>query len=39
MKLGRPEDPETALGPLISQEHKHKVLSYYAKARSSAQRW
>ena len=33
MKLGRPEDPETALGPLISQEHKHKVLSYYAKAR------
>ncbi|KAA3652875.1 MAG: 2-hydroxymuconic semialdehyde dehydrogenase [Proteobacteria bacterium] len=33
LRLGRPEDPETGLGPLISQEHKHKVLSYYAKAR------
>ena len=33
MKLGRPEDAETALGPLISQEHKQKVLSYYAKAK------
>ncbi|MEZ5628856.1 MAG: 2-hydroxymuconic semialdehyde dehydrogenase, partial [Rhodocyclaceae bacterium] len=33
LRLGRPEDAETGLGPLISQEHKHKVLSYYAKAR------
>ena len=33
LRLGRPEDPETGLGPLISQEHKNKVLSYYAKAR------
>ena len=24
MKLGRPEDPETALGPLIFPEHKHR---------------
>jgi len=33
LKLGRPEDPATSLGPLISQEHKRKVLSYYAKAK------
>ncbi len=33
LRLGRPEDAETGLGPLISQEHKNKVLSYYAKAR------
>lgn len=32
MKLGRPEDPETGMGPLISQEHSNKVLSYYKKA-------
>lgn len=29
---GRPEDPASTYGPLISQEHKEKVLSYYAKA-------
>ena len=33
LKLGRPEDAATGMGPLISQEHKQKVLSYYAKAR------
>jgi aminomuconate-semialdehyde/2-hydroxymuconate-6-semialdehyde dehydrogenase len=33
MKLGHPEDPETGMGPLISQEHRNKVLSYYKKAR------
>lgn len=33
LKLGRPEDPDTGLGPLISQDHRNKVLSYYAKAR------
>ncbi len=32
LRLGRPEDAETGLGPLISLEHKNKVLSYYAKA-------
>lgn len=32
LKLGRPEDPETNMGPLISQEHRAKVLSYYKKA-------
>lgn len=33
LRLGRPDDSATSLGPLISQEHKRKVLSYYAKAR------
>ena len=29
LKLGAPEDAATTLGPLISQEHRDKVLSYY----------
>jgi len=33
LKLGAANDPETNLGPLISQEHKRKVLSYYQLAR------
>ncbi|MBI3376321.1 MAG: 2-hydroxymuconic semialdehyde dehydrogenase [Betaproteobacteria bacterium] len=32
MKPGRPEDPATGIGPLISREHQNKVLSYYRKA-------
>lgn len=32
MKPGRPEDAATGIGPLISQEHRQKVLSYYRKA-------
>ena len=32
LKLGRPEDAATGMGPLISQEHRSKVLSYYQKA-------
>ena len=32
LKLGRPEDPSTTLGPLVSKEHREKVLSYYKKA-------
>ncbi len=32
LKLGRPEEADTGMGPLISQEHKSKVLSYYKKA-------
>ena len=32
LKLGRPQDGATTLGPLISHEHRDKVLSYYAKA-------
>jgi aminomuconate-semialdehyde/2-hydroxymuconate-6-semialdehyde dehydrogenase len=32
MKPGRPEDKATGIGPLISQEHRAKVLAYYRKA-------
>jgi acyl-CoA reductase-like NAD-dependent aldehyde dehydrogenase len=32
VKYGRPSDAGANYGPLISQEHKRKVLSYYAKA-------
>src|SRR6185437_15420949 len=29
LRLGRPDDAATTTGPLISQEHREKVLSYY----------
>ena len=32
VKFGRPDDPNANYGPLISNEHRQKVLSYYAKA-------
>jgi len=32
LKVGVPEDSATGMGPLISLEHRRKVLSYYAKA-------
>jgi aminomuconate-semialdehyde/2-hydroxymuconate-6-semialdehyde dehydrogenase len=32
MPPGRPEDAATGIGPLISEEHRQKVLSYYRKA-------
>jgi aminomuconate-semialdehyde/2-hydroxymuconate-6-semialdehyde dehydrogenase len=32
LRLGRPEDAATTTGPLISQEHRDKVLSYYRLA-------
>ncbi len=32
VKFGRPDDPKANYGPLISAEHKAKVLSYYGKA-------
>ncbi len=32
LKLGVPEDPTVNMGPLISQEHRNKVLSYYRLA-------
>ena len=34
LKLGRPEDASTGLGPLISKEHQQKVLGYYEKAKA-----
>ncbi|MES9840924.1 MAG: aldehyde dehydrogenase family protein, partial [Candidatus Thiodiazotropha endolucinida] len=32
LKLGQWDDPETDMGPLISHQHRDKVLSYYRKA-------
>jgi aminomuconate-semialdehyde/2-hydroxymuconate-6-semialdehyde dehydrogenase len=32
MKPGLPGDPASKMGPLISQKHRDKVLSYYRKA-------
>ncbi len=32
LRLGRPDDPATTTGPLISDEHRDKVLSYYRLA-------
>ncbi len=32
LRLGRPADPATTTGPLISQKHREKVLSYFALA-------
>ncbi len=34
MKPGRPQDAATKIGPLISLEHRRKVLSYYEKAKA-----
>lgn len=33
LALGWPRDPATGMGPLISAEHRDKVLAYYALAR------
>jgi aminomuconate-semialdehyde/2-hydroxymuconate-6-semialdehyde dehydrogenase len=33
LKLGAWDDAATSMGPLISKEHKRKVLSYYQKAK------
>ncbi|QWD79912.1 2-hydroxymuconic semialdehyde dehydrogenase [Polynucleobacter sp. MWH-Spelu-300-X4] len=33
LKVGPSNEPGVGLGPLISAEHKQKVLSYYAKAK------
>ena len=32
LKPGRPEDATAGIGPLISREHREKVLGYYRKA-------
>ena len=34
LKIGPPDAPGVGLGPLISAEHKRKVLSYYARAKA-----
>ena len=35
LRLGRPDDAATTTGPLISAEHREKVLSYYRLAEQS----
>ncbi|WJR76593.1 2-hydroxymuconic semialdehyde dehydrogenase [Bradyrhizobium sp. NP1] len=35
LKLGDPFDKATTMGPLISQEHRRKVLSFYDKAKAA----
>lgn len=35
LQPGHPNDKTTTLGPLISAEHRSKVLSYYEKARNA----
>ncbi|WP_404433818.1 2-hydroxymuconic semialdehyde dehydrogenase [Microbacterium lacus] len=34
LRLGRPADPATTTGPLISQSHREKVLSYFHLAQT-----
>lgn len=34
LRPGHPDDAATSLGPLISHEHRAKVLSYYERARA-----
>jgi aminomuconate-semialdehyde/2-hydroxymuconate-6-semialdehyde dehydrogenase len=34
-RFGDPTDDATTMGPLISREHRDKVLSYYARAREA----
>lgn len=33
MRLGPPQDAATTMGPLISREHREKVLAYYRRAK------
>lgn len=34
LRMGMPQEPGVGLGPLISAEHRRKVLSYYDRARA-----
>jgi betaine-aldehyde dehydrogenase len=38
MRVGDPMDPATQVGPLISEQHMHKVLSYIARGRAEGAR-
>ena len=38
LQCGRPDDPDTSFGPLISLAHRDKVLSYYDLAREEGAR-
>lgn len=34
MRIGDPMDPNTQIGPLVSEQHMHKVLGYIARGRA-----
>ncbi len=38
MRIGDPMDPQTQVGPLISEQHMHKVLGYIARGRGEGAR-
>ena len=38
MRIGDPMDPATQVGPLISEQHMHKVLGYIARGRAEGAR-
>ena len=38
MRVGDPMDPATQVGPLVSEQHMHKVLSYLARGRAEGAR-
>ena len=38
MRIGDPMNPETQVGPLVSEQHMHKVLSYIARGRGEGAR-
>jgi betaine-aldehyde dehydrogenase len=38
MRIGDPMDPATQIGPLVSEQHMHKVLGYIARGRAEGAR-
>jgi betaine-aldehyde dehydrogenase len=38
MRIGDPMDPSTQIGPLVSEQHMHKVLSYIDRGRAEGAR-
>jgi betaine-aldehyde dehydrogenase len=38
MRIGDPMDPKTQVGPLVSEQHLHKVLGYIARGRAEGAR-
>jgi betaine-aldehyde dehydrogenase len=38
MRIGDPMDPQTQVGPLVSEPHLHKVLGYIARGRAEGAR-
>jgi len=38
MRIGDPMNPETHVGPLVSEQHMHKVLSYIERGRAEGAR-